>query len=150
MAPPSSLRLVLVGEGRERPRIEAACRRLGVAGMVTLVGHQDDVQPYYGIADVFVLPSHSEGSPNVLLEAMAAGLPVVATSVGGVPELAVNGRDAILVDKGDISGLAAAIDRILADTHLSEHLACAARGVLSRNKPEAYFRSILAAFQEVL
>jgi len=121
-----------------------------VADVVTLAGHQDDVQPYYGMADVFVLPSHSEGSPNVLLEAMAAGLPVVATSVGGVPELAVNGREALLVEKGDISGLAASIRRILTDTQLSRHLACSARGVLSRNAPQAYVRAILSVFQEVL
>ena len=61
------LRLVLVGEGPERPRIEELCRSLDLTDAVTLPGQQDDIDPYYGIADVFLLPSHSEGCPNVLL-----------------------------------------------------------------------------------
>src|SRR5882762_7940255 len=72
LAGDSPLRMVLVGEGPERSRIEELCRSLNVSDGVILAGQQDDIDPYYGIADVFLLPSVSEGCPNVLLEAMAA------------------------------------------------------------------------------
>jgi glycosyltransferase involved in cell wall biosynthesis len=89
----SPLHLVLVGEGPERPRIEELCRSLNLTDAVTLAGQQDDINPYYAIADVFLLPSLTEGCPNVLLEAMAAGVPVVATAVGGVPVSGSEERD---------------------------------------------------------
>jgi glycosyltransferase involved in cell wall biosynthesis/acetyltransferase-like isoleucine patch superfamily enzyme len=113
-------RLIIVGEGPERRAIERLCSELELAGVVTLAGHQDDVQPYYALADLFVLPSHSEGSPNVLLEAMAAGVPVVATAVGGVPEIVTDGSDALLVEKRNPEALAATITRLLDDDELRE------------------------------
>lgn len=144
----SPLRLVLVGEGPERPRIEELCRKLRVADFVTLTGQQDRVDRYYGIADVFLLPSHSEGCPNVLLEAMAAGVPVVATEVGGIPELVTNGRDAILVNKQDPAGLALAAARILHDRDLRNRMVSWAREIVARKTPEAYFKSIASIFSQ--
>jgi glycosyltransferase involved in cell wall biosynthesis len=117
---------------------------------VTLAGHQDDVRPYYAIADVFVLPSHSEGSPNVLLEAMAAGVPVIATTAGGIPELATNGTDALLVEKRNVGGLTAAISRMLEDTALRERLSSSGQRTVFRHTPEEYYRSIASVFREVL
>jgi glycosyltransferase involved in cell wall biosynthesis len=142
------LRLVLVGEGPERPRIEELCRDLNLTDLVTLAGQQDDINPYYGIADVFLLPSHSEGCPNVLLEAMAAGVPVVATAVGGVPEVATNGRDAILVKKCDRDGLALATFELLRNWQLRERLVSCAREIVSRKSPGAYFQSIASVFSQ--
>ncbi len=80
--------LVIVGEGPEKPRIEERVRRLGLDEYVTFTGQQSSAAPWYGIADVAVLSSLSEGSPNALLEAMATHVPVVATAVAGVPEIA--------------------------------------------------------------
>lgn len=140
------LRLVLVGEGPERTRIEELCRRLGLTDVVTLAGLQDKVNLYYGIADVFLLPSHSEGCPNVLLEAMAAGVPVVATEVGGIPEVVTNGRDAILVKKHDTEGLAPATVQLLQDRELCCRLVSSAREAVARKTPEAYFKSIARIF----
>ena len=142
------LHLVLVGEGPERSRIEELCRSLNLTDVVTLAGQQNDINPYYGIADVFLLPSHSEGCPNVLLEAMAAGVPVVATAVGGVPEVATNGRDAILVKKRDRDGLASATAEILKDRRLRDRLVSSARDVVSRKSPEAYFQSVASIFSQ--
>ena len=89
------------------------------------------------MADVFVLPSLSEGSPNALLEAMACGLPIVATRVGGVPEIAVDGETALLVPPEDPVALARAIDRLLRDRALAARLGSAARAtVLTRYTPE--------------
>ena len=144
------VRLVLVGEGPERSRIEELCRSLCLTNAVTLAGQQDDPNPYYAIADVFALPSHSEGSPNVLLEAMAAGIPVVATAVGGVPELASNGRDALLVNKHDRAGLASAVAQLLLDHALSDRLVSLARQIVLRKTPEAYFQSIVSVFNGAL
>ncbi len=147
-APP--LRLVLVGEGPERLRIENLCRKLNLTGSVTLAGHQDIVDPYYAIADAFVLPSHSEGSPNVLLEAMAAGVPVAATAVGGVPEIASSGKNALLVMRGDTVGLAFAVTQLLSDQALRDRLVSSARETVFRKTPGAYFQSIVSVFNEAL
>lgn len=104
-------RLVLVGEGPERLRLEAAAEQM--PEHVSFIGQVSDVRPYYAAADVFVLPSHTEGSPNVLLEAMAARIPVVATSVGGIPEIIVSEEHGILVQACQPEALAHAIQRML-------------------------------------
>ena len=98
--------LVLVGEGPERPHIEAEIERLGLRSRTTFTGQVKSAEPYYGIADVAVLSSISEGSPNALLEAMAAGVPVVATEVGGIPEIVTHGESALLVKVGEIDRMA--------------------------------------------
>ena len=133
----SDARLVIVGDGPDRQALEKLAATLGVADRVTCAGMTGDVAPYYALADVFVLPSLSEGSPNVLLEAMASGLPVVATSVGGVPEIAANEMSALLGPSRDPRFLATAVDRLLDNPGLGARLGAAAkRAVLSRHTPE--------------
>lgn len=107
------LHLVVVGDGPERPHIETAIAELGLRDGVTLTGQQPSAEPFYGIADIAVLASRTEGSPNALLEAMAAGVPAVATTVGGIPEIATHGETALLVPPGDVEALAGALLRIL-------------------------------------
>jgi len=143
------LQLLIVGEGPERPRIEKLCRSLNLSSVVALVGQQHPIDPYYAIADLFVLPSLSEGCPNVLLEAMAAGVPVVATAVGGVPEIASNGRDAILVKKHDEAALASAVAELLKNRELRDRMVSCAHEIVSRKTPESYFRSITRLFSQV-
>jgi glycosyltransferase involved in cell wall biosynthesis len=109
--------LVMVGEGPERASLEES------AGEgVLFTGHQRDVSRFFAIADVMVLPSLTEGSPNVLLEAMACGVPSVATNVGGVPEIVSDGKEALLVPARDPVRLAAAIIRVLREPALREGL----------------------------
>ena len=130
-------RLVIIGDGPERPALERLARDLGVGAKVTLPGMTNDVTPFYGLADVFVLPSLSEGSPNVLLEAMASRLPIVATRVGGVPEIAEDGVTALLGPAKDPAFLARAVDRLFAEPELGRRLGEAARrNVLSHHTPE--------------
>jgi glycosyltransferase involved in cell wall biosynthesis len=148
--PKPSVRLILVGEGPERPHLMSLRKRFNLDEEVTLVGHQDDIGPYYAIADLFVLPSHSEGSPNVLLEAMSAGIPVIATNAGGIPELATHETDALLVEKKDVDALTAAISRLLEDAELRKRLSSSGRRVIFRHTPEAYYRSIASVFDETL
>ena len=148
--PSMPLKLVLVGEGPERPGIEAAARKLAIWDDVIFTGQQKQVEAYYAAADLYLLTSLSEGSPNVLLEAMSAGTPVVATAVGGVPELASDGVDALLVPRGDRTAIAAAALRILDDPALKATLVEAGRKVLERNAPRKYLESMAATFAEAI
>lgn len=147
LAPDLSFRLVLVGDGPERARLEEDARARDLSERVVFAGHHADVRPFYALADVLVLPSYSEGSPNVLLEAMAAGLPVVATAVGGVPEIVAHEESALLVAPRDEHAIAAAIARILSDAPLARGLAAKASGLAAvRFSPEAYARSVLEIY----
>ena len=102
------------------------------------------------MANLVVLPSHSEGSPNVLLEAMSAGLPIIATAVGGVPEIVEHEKQALLVEKQNPSALARSIERLLDDPGLCAQLSVAARQSISAYSPEAYRDSILSLYQSCL
>ena len=118
LVPSGSVRVRLVGDGRERPALEAEAARLGVDGALEFLGERRDVPALLADADVFVLSSRSEGMPVSVLEAMAAGLPVVASAVGGVPEVVVSGETGVLVPPGDPPALAEALARLAADPDL--------------------------------
>jgi glycosyltransferase involved in cell wall biosynthesis len=144
-------KLVIVGEGPERPAIEAAIRAHGLEDDVCLTGQLRDVTHYYAAADIFVLPSHTEGSPYVLLEAMAAGVPIAATAVGGVPEIVTNEETALLVPPANIESLCAAISRILHDAELSKRLAANASTLVSRRYSlESYVHSVLTIYRSLV
>jgi glycosyltransferase involved in cell wall biosynthesis len=145
-----SWRLVLVGEGPERGPIERRCASLGLTDSVIPTGLQRDVRGYYAMADVVALPSHSEGSPNVLLEAMAAGRAVVATAVGGVPEIATDGENALLVAAGDHQAMAGAIARLLDEEELRRRLGANAAKIAPSYAPDAYCESLLGLYGKVL
>jgi glycosyltransferase involved in cell wall biosynthesis/peptidoglycan/xylan/chitin deacetylase (PgdA/CDA1 family) len=100
---------LIVGDGARRDQLESLARRTGVSDRVRFLGHRDDVPTVLGQADLFVLPSRSEAFPNAVMEAMAAGLPVVATAVGGIPELVAEGRTGRLVPPGDSDALGGAL-----------------------------------------
>jgi glycosyltransferase involved in cell wall biosynthesis len=123
----SPFETVLVGDGPDRPSVEAEVRRLGLEQVVDLVGKRDDVAELLASADLFVLSSRSEGLPLSILEAMAAGLPVVASRVGGIPEVVADGETGLLVPPGDPQRLAAAVEHLLADPPLRRRLGEAGR-----------------------
>lgn len=112
-----SAHLVLIGEGPEHTNLEAQVQRLGLTSRVTLAGYvaQGDLGPYYRAADLFVLSSDFDNSPNVVLEAMACAIPVVATDVGGVAEYVSQDRGGELVPARDAGALSGAIERWLRD-----------------------------------
>jgi len=147
--PALTFHALIVGDGPERPRLEALCSKLRLSDTVRFLGHQGRVQPYYELADVFVLSSHSEGTPNVVLEAMAsAGLPLICTRVGGVPELVTDNVHALIVPAKDPNILAGAILRVLKDRALASRLARSAHSVVHQHSPEQFFRSIRSVFME--
>jgi glycosyltransferase involved in cell wall biosynthesis len=122
-----SARLLLVGRGPEEPRLRALAYVLGVSDRVSFIGEQADVFPYLQEMTLYVQPSLAAGIPNSVLEAMATGLPVVATAVGGTPEVVLDGQTGLLVAPGDPSALAEAILTLLADPHLAEGFGKAGR-----------------------
>jgi glycosyltransferase involved in cell wall biosynthesis len=138
---------LIAGDGPERANLESRIAELGLSRSVILVGHQADLRAWYAAADLAVLPSHTEGSPNMLLEAMCAGLPVVATAVGGTPEIATDGKDALLIAKGDRVNMALAIARLLADEPLSQKLGAEARAVAAKFTPDEYCRSMVELYR---
>jgi glycosyltransferase involved in cell wall biosynthesis len=124
---PGSVDAVIVGDGPDRAGLEAEIRRLGIGDRVRLLGERHDVPELLARADLFVLSSASEGMPVSVLEAMATGLPVVGSRVGGVPELVLEGETGLLVEPGDPNELAAAIDLLAADPGLRRRLGEAGR-----------------------
>jgi glycosyltransferase involved in cell wall biosynthesis len=147
LSPSLSPHLIIVGEGPERLSIEQRIRALNLSGAVTLTGQQDSAEPYYGIADVAVLSSRSEGSPNALLEAMAAGVPVVATRVGGIPEMVTDNESALLVKPGDVSAMTDAIARLLEDSQLAARLTQRSRELIrDRHAPDARMRKLVGIY----
>jgi glycosyltransferase involved in cell wall biosynthesis len=126
------VRLVLVGSGPlERSLIETA-GSLGLADRAVFTGSREDVAELYPAFDVFALSSRNEGLPISLLEAMAAGVPCVATSVGGVPEVIDNGNEGLLVPPGDADALADALSTLLRDPDLREAAGARAAGTALR------------------
>jgi glycosyltransferase involved in cell wall biosynthesis len=114
--------LVLVGDGPLRRELEAEARARGVSDHVVLAGMRPDARALIGAADAVVMTSTSEGLPLVALEALSAGVPLVATAVRGVRELLRDGEDALLVAPGDAAALAEAARRVLADEELRQRL----------------------------
>ncbi len=113
-------RLVVYGDGPLRAELESAARELGSAA--EFPGFVSDVEDKISELDVFVLPSRGENLPIAILEAMAAALPVVATRVGGVPEVVVEGETGLLVEPEDAAGLAGALDRVASDEAFRQRL----------------------------
>jgi L-malate glycosyltransferase len=117
----------IVGGGPLLDSLRELARQRGVAHAFTFFGHQDDVSARLEQADIFTLPSRSEAMPNALLEAMAAGLPVVASAVGGIREIVADGRTGLLVPADDAGALADQLLRVMDDPALAARLGRAAR-----------------------
>jgi glycosyltransferase involved in cell wall biosynthesis len=110
--------LLLVGDGDDRERLEQRAHDLGVAQSCLFLGYQEDVAPWYAICDAVVLTSASEGTPVTIIEALAAGRPVVATNVGGVPDVVDDGVTGFLVEAGDTQALAHKLEILARDPAL--------------------------------
>jgi len=144
------IRFILAGEGPDQNMLQHLVREKHLENDFRFLGHVRDLAPYYSLADVVVLPSHSEGSPNVLLEAMAAGRPVIATAVGGVPDIVTNGNEGITIEKRNAPLLAEAIESLLDNSQLRMRLSSAAKEKVKLYSSQAYCESMLALYANCL
>src|SRR5262249_2700581 len=120
-------RFEFIGEGPERDALEARAKALGVANAIAFAGRSDDVAARLAAADIFVLPSRTESFPNAVLEAMAAGLPIVASGVGGILELIENGRTGWLVPPDETAALADRVMHLMGNPVEGARMGAAAR-----------------------
>jgi glycosyltransferase involved in cell wall biosynthesis len=119
--------LCLVGDGPDRPQLERRAHELGVVRDTLFLGYQENVAPFYAAFDALVLPSSNEGTPVSAIEALAAGRPVVATRVGGVPDVVQEGEDGFLVEPGATDDLAGRLAELAHSPKLRERMGRAGR-----------------------
>ena len=119
--------LCIVGDGPDREQVERRAHELGVVRDCLFLGYQEDVARFFAVFDAFVLSSVNEGTPVVAIEALAAGRPVVATRVGGVPDVVSDGVDGFLVEPGDTEALAERLERLALDPELRREMGEAGR-----------------------
>jgi len=143
---PAGFQVVLYGDGKERPRVEELARDAGVLDHLVFAGLQKDAGSRLDEFDFTLLCSTEEGFPNAVLESMAAGVPVVATAVGGVTELLRDQVDGLLVPSGDAGALAAAIDWMLAHPEERRRQGMAARERVAR---EFTFAAMVSAHEDI-
>ena len=141
-----ALEFVVVGDGPRKDELVALARKAGVAGSFEFLGHRDDVPDLLASADLFVFPSRSEASPNGVLEAMAAGLPVVACATGGLLEIVEDGRTGLLVRPDDIGGFVRAVEGLLEAPGRSAAMGRAARTAIASRYS---FERMVAAFEDL-
>jgi glycosyltransferase involved in cell wall biosynthesis len=143
--------LVLVGKGELRDEIEAHARRLGIGARTRLLGDREDSAQLAAAFDVAVLASLSEGLPNAVMEAMAAGAPVVATAVGGVPELIEDGVTGFLVPPANPEAMAERIEYALSHASLTGQIAMRGRRfVINRYGMERMVAAVERLYDEII
>jgi glycosyltransferase involved in cell wall biosynthesis len=142
---------LIVGGGRRAAEVRQLAASLGLAEVVHFLGPRSDVPDLLNAMDVFVLPSYSEGVSLALLEAMAAGLPVIATAVGGLPEVVTDGENGLLIPPRDPGALAGALERLLSDPAWARQLGANARGhVRAHYSLERLGREISKIYEELI
>jgi glycosyltransferase involved in cell wall biosynthesis len=149
--PPSRPLLLVVGDGPERPSLEERARRPDLAGSVRFTGWIPGVGDLLADLSLLVLPSRWEGQPNVILEAMAAGTPVVAAATGGVPELVSPGETGTLIPPGDARALGEALAAILAEPGRARAMARrAGEEVRRRHDPLLFLERVQGLYDKML
>jgi glycosyltransferase involved in cell wall biosynthesis len=144
------VKALIIGDGQDRPMLEEFCREKGLSDHVLFLGHQEKIGDYYQVLDLLVLPSLSEGLPNAVLEAMSFGVPVLATAVGGVPEVVQNGNG-MMVPPNDPEALAQRMIELL--EHDARRRAMGLKGKNSlhpRFTPDTRVQRIVSLYEELL
>lgn len=144
------VRFVIGGEGPEQDGLQELCTRLGLQDKFIFTGFVDDIYSYISCFDIFVISSRHEGFPTAALEAMALGVPVVATRVGGIPEIIEHRKTGILVEPGDESALADGIESLLCDRGLYECIKQHAyKEVFELYSNESQGRKVVEVYREI-
>lgn len=136
---------IILGDGEEREHLHNLAARLGVIDRIVFAGEHAEIRPWLGAADVFVFPSRLEGLPNALLEAMSAGLPAIATRIGGCTDVIRDGTG-VLVEPDNAEALGSAMQHIMVDERARKRLAVNARQHILK---EFSFHQLIARFQDV-
>lgn len=145
------LKLLLIGDGQERSRLQQKIEQLGLGDSVIFTGFQSELGPFYHSMDLLVLPSLSEGLPNVVLEAMLYSKPVIATRVGGVPEVVLEGETGFIVEPQSPEQLAGAVINIFQNfEQITKFGASGRQRVLEHFGPEQRVKRIAAIYEEAL
>jgi glycosyltransferase involved in cell wall biosynthesis len=145
--------LCMVGDGPDRDALEQRAHELGIVRDSLFLGYQDEVASYYAAFDALILPSANEGTPVSAIEALASGRPVVATRVGGVPDVVRDGADGFLVQPGDVDAMAARLADLAADEPLRYRMGESGRASVHErysverllNDVDRLYRDLLAA-----
>ncbi len=149
--PDPRLVVLVAGDGSQRNALQARAERHGLGARVRFLGRVDDVAAVLAAADVAVMPSRQEGLGVAALEAMATGLPVIASRIGGLPEAVVDGETGCLVPPGDVAALAAAIAGLAADPERARRLGAAGQArVQAGFTMAAMARGTLAVYRELV
>jgi glycosyltransferase involved in cell wall biosynthesis len=142
---------LLAGDGPERAGLENLVQQLGIAGRVLFLGYRQDIADLLKICDMMVLPSLYEGLPLSILEAMAAGKPVIATNIGGTNEAVIDGQTGLLVPPADPPALAAAIRKLIENPLLAGKLAAAGKEQVQREfSVETMICRVTQVYDEIL
>jgi glycosyltransferase involved in cell wall biosynthesis len=142
---------LLAGDGPERAALETQAQALNLNDRVVFLGFRDDIPDLLAACDMFVLPSLVEGFPLAVMEAAAAGKPVIATAIGGTEEAVLHGETGLLVPPADPTALAAAVRNLLADPALAGRLAAAGKARAQREfAAETMVRRVTEVYEEVL
>lgn len=145
------VKAIFIGDGQERSALERSIAEHSLQQRIFLAGYQEELAPYYRALDLVVMPSHSEGMPNAALEAMVHGKPVLATAVGGIPEVVLDGVTGVLVPPHDPAALSAAVLKLAQDRGLLDSLGSAGEErVKSEFNPLERTRKIVALYRELL
>lgn len=141
---------LLIGEGPLRMELEGLARSFGLHDRVCFLGHQENMPDVYASIDILVQPSLKEAMPMTVLEALAAGKPVIATAVGAIPQLVLNNRTGLLVRPCDVTGLANSMARLLSDTGLRQQVGRDGQAWVSHHfSAEAMARKYLNVYEQI-
>ncbi|MHB8303934.1 MAG: glycosyltransferase [Acidobacteriaceae bacterium] len=143
MLPDQPLELLVLGEGREESALRLQARRLGIEPRVCFAGFQRKPASWMKVMDCMVQPSLTEGTPSSVLEAMLLGVPVIATAVGGVPDVIANGESGLLVRPGSAVALAEAMEKMVRSTTMRRQLALEAKRSVEHNFSPQRQRALL-------
>jgi glycosyltransferase involved in cell wall biosynthesis len=147
---PGAAQLVIVGDGPEREAVGEIARELRVGDSVEFCGFQEDVRAYYQAADIFVLPSRTEGFSNALREAMACALPVIASNAGGTPDVVREGVEGLLFESESEQALASCLERLVRDQAFRRTLGEQACQTVTETGGSALMGNLRDAYLELL
>jgi glycosyltransferase involved in cell wall biosynthesis len=142
--------LCILGDGPKHETLDSEIKNRGLTDHVFLTGYRDDVPSVLAASDVLVLPSFREGTPRVIIEAMACGLPVVATDIAGIPEQVEHGESGYLIPTGDSEALASRLDELLSNPTLREQMGKRGYGRAERFSIDTMLEKFDHLYQDLL